>query len=123
MKKEVITAFISRYHVTPQQAAVLKRSDQMDPEFFTVLDRVKSIHQDCKILLQTHQTTGLQIMENMAHLQEQAFQTLFKWTQVLIILFTSDPANNNFGDRQLGTSDFGLPPVSHHMAQSVTYHL
>ena len=82
MKKEVITAFISRYHVTPQQAAVLKRSDQMDPEFFTVLDRVKSIHQDCKILLQTHQTTGLQIMENMAHLQEQAFQTLFKWTQV-----------------------------------------
>ena len=94
MKKEVITAFISRYHVTPQQAAVLKRSDQMDPEFFTVLDRVKSIHQDCKILLQTHQTTGLQIMENMAHLQEQAFQTLFKWTQVLIILFNSDPTNH-----------------------------
>ncbi|XP_063674127.1 conserved oligomeric Golgi complex subunit 6-like [Bolinopsis microptera] len=90
MKKEVITAFISRYHVTPQQAAVLKRSDQMDPEFFTVLDRVKSIHQDCKILLQTHQTTGLQIMENMAHLQEQAFQTLFKWTQNECRHLTSD---------------------------------
>ena len=27
------------------------------------------------------------------------------------------------GDRQLGTSDFGLPQVSHLMAQSVTYHL
>lgn len=85
MKKEVITAFISRYHVSPQQAAVLKRSDDIDTEFFTVLDRVRTIHQDCKILLQTHQTTGLQIMENMAHLQEQAFQSLFKWTQVLLL--------------------------------------
>ena len=27
------------------------------------------------------------------------------------------------GDRQLGTSDFGPPQVSHHMAQSVTYHV
>ncbi|KAL5256644.1 hypothetical protein ACHWQZ_G011784 [Mnemiopsis leidyi] len=90
MKKEVITAFISRYHVSPQQAAVLKRSDDIDTEFFTVLDRVRTIHQDCKILLQTHQTTGLQIMENMAHLQEQAFQSLFKWTQNECRRLTSD---------------------------------
>ena len=93
MKKEVITAFISRYHVTPQQAAVLRRSDQVDTEFFTVLERVQTIHQDCKILLQTHQTTGLQIMENMAHLQEQAFQTLFKWTQVTFALEFSYVSN------------------------------
>lgn len=29
-------------------------------------------------------------MENMAHLQEQAFQSLFKWTQVILALFNPD---------------------------------
>jgi hypothetical protein len=43
---------------------------------------VKSIHQDCKLLLRTNQQTiGLEIMEQMALHQESAYERLYRWLQ------------------------------------------
>jgi hypothetical protein len=57
-------------------------------QFFNVLKRVKSIHQDCKLLLRTNQQTiGLEIMEQMALHQESAYERLYRWLQSKIFSF------------------------------------
>ncbi len=59
-------------------------------EFFNVLKRVKSIHQDCKLLLRTNQQTiGLEIMEQMALHQESAYERLYRWLQSKLAPFSS----------------------------------
>lgn len=51
-------------------------------EFFTVLDRVQSIHSECRILMQSgYQTAALDIMEEMTLHQEAALERLYRWTQ------------------------------------------
>uniref|UniRef100_A0A8C8A5Y3 Conserved oligomeric Golgi complex subunit 6 n=1 Tax=Oryzias sinensis TaxID=183150 RepID=A0A8C8A5Y3_9TELE len=51
-------------------------------DFFKVLSRVKQIHEDVKILLRTNQqTAGLEIMEQMAVLQETSYEQLYRWAQ------------------------------------------
>ena len=82
MKSEVVKAFIARYQITPQQSAALRRSNSIDKEFFDALTRVKRIHDDCKVLVQNHQTAGLQIMESMALQQESGYECLYRWCQV-----------------------------------------
>ncbi|KAM7110746.1 conserved oligomeric Golgi complex subunit 6 isoform 3-T3 [Molossus nigricans] len=50
--------------------------------FFKGLARVKQIHNDVKVLLRTNQqTAGLEIMEQMALLQETAYERLYRWAQ------------------------------------------
>uniref|UniRef100_A0A7N5JUM9 Conserved oligomeric Golgi complex subunit 6 n=1 Tax=Ailuropoda melanoleuca TaxID=9646 RepID=A0A7N5JUM9_AILME len=51
-------------------------------DFFKALGRVKRIHNDVKVLLRTNQqTAGLEIMEQMALLQETAYERLYRWAQ------------------------------------------
>uniref|UniRef100_A0A8C2UBJ3 Component of oligomeric golgi complex 6 n=1 Tax=Coturnix japonica TaxID=93934 RepID=A0A8C2UBJ3_COTJA len=51
-------------------------------DFFKALGRVKQIHDDVKILLRTNQQrAGLEIMEQMALLQETSYERLYRWTQ------------------------------------------
>uniref|UniRef100_A0A672NN00 Conserved oligomeric Golgi complex subunit 6 n=1 Tax=Sinocyclocheilus grahami TaxID=75366 RepID=A0A672NN00_SINGR len=51
-------------------------------DFFRALNRVKNIHEDVKVLLRTNQqTAGLEIMEQMAVLQETAYEQLYRWAQ------------------------------------------
>lgn len=43
---------------------------------------MKQIHNDVKVLLRTNQqTAGLEIMEQMALLQETAYEGLYRWAQ------------------------------------------
>uniref|UniRef100_A0A8D1CG62 Conserved oligomeric Golgi complex subunit 6 n=1 Tax=Sus scrofa TaxID=9823 RepID=A0A8D1CG62_PIG len=51
-------------------------------DFFKALGRVKQIHNDVKVLLRTNQqTAGLEIMEQMALLQETSYERLYRWAQ------------------------------------------
>ena len=51
-------------------------------EFFKALGRVKQIHNDVNVLLRTNQqTAGLEIMEQMALLQETSYKRLYRWAQ------------------------------------------
>jgi conserved oligomeric Golgi complex subunit 6 len=55
---------------------------QLHPQFFTALHRVRTIHNNCKILLRTNQqTAGLEIMEQMAIHQEAAYERLYRYMQ------------------------------------------
>uniref|UniRef100_A0A8C8A1S9 Conserved oligomeric Golgi complex subunit 6 n=1 Tax=Oryzias sinensis TaxID=183150 RepID=A0A8C8A1S9_9TELE len=50
--------------------------------YLRILSRVKQIHEDVKILLRTNQqTAGLEIMEQMAVLQETSYEQLYRWAQ------------------------------------------
>lgn len=52
---------------------------------------MKSIHQDCKLLLRTNQQTiGLEIMEQMALHQESAYERLYRWLQSECRLLTTE---------------------------------
>ena len=45
--------------------------------FFSALDRVRSIHSNCKALLRTHhQRAGLELMDAMSAHQEAAYERL-----------------------------------------------
>ncbi|KAA8594016.1 hypothetical protein FQN60_004850 [Etheostoma spectabile] len=58
------------------------RDAPITEDFFRALSRVKHIHEDVKILLRTNQqTAGLEIMEQMAVLQETSYEQLYRWAQ------------------------------------------
>ena len=50
------------------------------PAFFAALERVRSIHNNCRALLRSHhQRAGLELMESMSAHQEQAYEHLCRW--------------------------------------------
>ncbi|XP_074655398.1 conserved oligomeric Golgi complex subunit 6-like isoform X2 [Tubulanus polymorphus] len=84
MKSQVADAFLSKFQLSPDEINVLRgnRNGSLHKEFFVALERVKRIHNDCKILLRTnHQTAGLEIMESMALHQESSYERLYRWAQ------------------------------------------
>jgi hypothetical protein len=57
-------------------------SPRLTPEFFASLSKVKKIHNDCKVLLRSNQQqAGLEIMEQMALLEESAYERLYRCLQ------------------------------------------
>ncbi|XP_021917811.1 conserved oligomeric Golgi complex subunit 6 isoform X2 [Zootermopsis nevadensis] len=85
LQKEVAGAFLRSFQLSPAEQAVLRGSSRecaITDEFFTVLDRVQSIHSNGRMLMQSgHQTAALEIMEQMALYQEAALERLYRWTQ------------------------------------------
>ena len=54
----------------------------VDAEFFALLYRLKRIHEDCQVLLESEeQQLGLELMEQSSRQLESAHQKLFKWIQ------------------------------------------
>ncbi|XP_066495680.1 conserved oligomeric Golgi complex subunit 6 isoform X2 [Tiliqua scincoides] len=84
LKALVADAFIAEFQLTPEEMNILRgtRDEPMTEKFFKVLGRVKQIHNDVKILLRTNQQrSGLEIMEQMALLQETSYEQLYRWAQ------------------------------------------
>jgi len=86
MQEVVATQFREKFILTNQEVEILQqRPDQqhkINQQFFDVLDKVQTIHRDCKVLLAAgHQTTALGVMEAMSGYQEAALQRLYRWTQ------------------------------------------
>jgi hypothetical protein len=87
MKSKVAAAFLAKFQLSEEEMHWLKGrpGEDISPEFFSVLCRVREIHENCKQLLRTsQQRLGLEIMERMAMYQEAAFERLYHWilTQV-----------------------------------------
>jgi hypothetical protein len=60
----------------PQQVAALQ-GGQVGPAFFGALARVRAIHDNCRQLLRSHhQRAGLELMDQMSHYQEGAYEHL-----------------------------------------------
>ncbi|XP_015930993.1 conserved oligomeric Golgi complex subunit 6 [Parasteatoda tepidariorum] len=84
MKQEVTQAFLDTFHLKSEEVKVLRgtRDGNLDENFFKALVRVKTIHNNCKVLLRSsQQTAGIEIMESMALQQEAAYERLYRWTQ------------------------------------------
>jgi len=86
MKSKVVASFLNKFELTPSELQVLTGSGRgngfIGEDFFKAMERVKQIHEDCKILLRTsQQRAGLEIMESMAMHLETAYEQLYNWTQ------------------------------------------
>ncbi|XP_064413857.1 conserved oligomeric Golgi complex subunit 6 isoform X1 [Latimeria chalumnae] len=84
VKAQVANAFLSKFQLTSEEMSTLRgtREGPVTESFFKALGRVKQIHNDVKILLRTNQqTAGLEIMEQMALLQETSYERLYRWAQ------------------------------------------
>ncbi|XP_048016175.1 LOW QUALITY PROTEIN: conserved oligomeric Golgi complex subunit 6 [Megalobrama amblycephala] len=84
VRAQVAQAFLSKFQLSAAEMATLRsaRDGPITEDFFRALNRVKNIHEDVKVLLRTNQqTAGLEIMEQMAVLQETAYEQLYRWAQ------------------------------------------
>uniref|UniRef100_A0A4W6C7S6 Conserved oligomeric Golgi complex subunit 6 n=1 Tax=Lates calcarifer TaxID=8187 RepID=A0A4W6C7S6_LATCA len=84
VRAQVAQAFLAKFQLTHEEMATLRgaRDAPITEDFFKALSRVKHIHEDVKILLRTNQqTAGLEIMEQMAVLQETSYEQLYRWAQ------------------------------------------
>ncbi|XP_067325010.1 conserved oligomeric Golgi complex subunit 6 [Anolis sagrei] len=84
LKAQIADAFITEFQLSPEEMNILRgaRDGPVTENFFKVLGRVKQIHNDVKILLRTNQQrSGLEIMEQMALLQETSYEQLYRWAQ------------------------------------------
>uniref|UniRef100_A0A2K5Q3Y7 Conserved oligomeric Golgi complex subunit 6 n=1 Tax=Cebus imitator TaxID=2715852 RepID=A0A2K5Q3Y7_CEBIM len=84
IRAQVADAFLSKFQLTSDEMILLRgtREGPITEDFFKALGRVKQIHNDVKVLLRTNQqTAGLEIMEQMALLQETSYERLYRWAQ------------------------------------------
>uniref|UniRef100_A0A672MIG7 Conserved oligomeric Golgi complex subunit 6 n=1 Tax=Sinocyclocheilus grahami TaxID=75366 RepID=A0A672MIG7_SINGR len=84
VRAQVAQAFLSKFQLSTTEMATLcsARDGPITEDFFRALNHVKNIHEDVKVLLRTNQqTAGLEIMEQMAVLQETAYEQLYRWAQ------------------------------------------
>ncbi|XP_032360044.1 conserved oligomeric Golgi complex subunit 6 [Etheostoma spectabile] len=84
VRAQVAQAFLAKFQLSNEEMSTLRgaRDAPITEDFFRALSRVKHIHEDVKILLRTNQqTAGLEIMEQMAVLQETSYEQLYRWAQ------------------------------------------
>lgn len=112
MKFKVVSAFLEKFQLTPQQVQILtghagffghtgRSQRQIDSNFFDAMNRVKTIHEDCKVLLHmSKQRVGLEIMESMAMHLESAYEQLYHWVQNQCRLMTNETLDLSANLRQ-----------------------
>jgi hypothetical protein len=112
MKSKVVATFMEKFQLTPEQLQVLAGPPestrhgsishrQIDGSFFETMNRVKEIHEDCKVLLHmSKQRAGLEIMESMAMHLESAYEQLYHWVQNQCRLMTGEMLDLNANLRQ-----------------------
>lgn len=100
LKEKVMATFLDKFQLTPDEIVALRgtptaglrmgsqlslsppTSLRLSPAFFASLQKVHKIHSDCKILLRSNQQkAGLEIMEQMALLEETAYERLYRCLQ------------------------------------------
>ncbi|XP_034941997.1 conserved oligomeric Golgi complex subunit 6 [Chelonus insularis] len=85
MQHEIAKAFISTFELTKHEIGIIHgqtKEESITEEFFTVINRLQTIHSSCRILMQSgYQTLGLDVMQRMTLLQESALERLYRWTQ------------------------------------------
>ncbi|KAJ1529999.1 hypothetical protein HK096_009074 [Nowakowskiella sp. JEL0078] len=83
-QKAVAEAFVNRFTLSENEILLLtNQSITVNQDFFSALEHLQQINEDCKVLLITeHQTAGIEIIESMAQYQELAFDRLFKFSQL-----------------------------------------
>ncbi|RNA32100.1 Conserved oligomeric Golgi complex subunit 6 [Brachionus plicatilis] len=97
-KLKLAEKFIQKFQLDADEVnyLVAKKDGNLHPDFFRSLEKVRTIHENCKILLRTNQqTAGLEIMEQMAINQETAYERLYRWMQNECRLLCNDTVEIN----------------------------
>ncbi|XP_017780068.1 PREDICTED: conserved oligomeric Golgi complex subunit 6 [Nicrophorus vespilloides] len=87
MQIQVATAFINKFQLTQDELVALhgsktRKDSTVTMDIFKALDKVQTIHANCKLLMQSgHQTLASDIMEQMTLHQEGALERLYRWSQ------------------------------------------
>ncbi|XP_008470939.1 conserved oligomeric Golgi complex subunit 6-like [Diaphorina citri] len=80
MKQKISEAFIREFQLNESELNTLRNSNEISMAFFNVLDRVDSISQACKLLLQSgHETCALDIQQQMTMYKETALDKIYRW--------------------------------------------
>ncbi|KNC51011.1 uncharacterized protein AMSG_06985 [Thecamonas trahens ATCC 50062] len=81
-KATIVLAFLAAYQLTPDEEAALK-APALSEAFFAALDRVRAIKAACHDELRPapSQLAGLEIMDQMAVLENEAYERLYRWVQ------------------------------------------
>ncbi|KAH9251916.1 hypothetical protein BASA81_010120 [Batrachochytrium salamandrivorans] len=81
-RAEETSAFLQRFQLSNQDLMALEQGALTNPDarFFKALERVRKIRDECSELLSSaHQTTGLEIFEQMAEIQNKAQDAVYEW--------------------------------------------
>ena len=90
MRGTIVDSFLKRFQLSKEEVGVLL-GGAVGEELFVVLQRVKRIHEDCKLLLRSsQQRVGMEIMEEMAMHLEEGYEKLYHWTQSSCRSITGD---------------------------------
>ncbi|CAG0888778.1 unnamed protein product [Cyprideis torosa] len=93
--QKVSESFLNAFQLTPEETQSLKgKGDSpITLSFFSGLERAKEIHRDSQVLLKTgQQEAALDIMEQMALVQEAALERLFRWSQAQVRSLRAEPS-------------------------------
>ena len=82
-KEAILNAFSKHFIVSDKDLSALTSSiEPVDDRFFAVLARVKKIHEDCEVLLESEdQNLGIELMEQTSRDLDAAFKKLYQWIQ------------------------------------------
>lgn len=86
VREDVASAIIKHFQLSPSDHQTLHGNpldrDKITLEFFQVLDKIQTIHADCRTLMQSgFETLALDVMEEMTLHQEFALERLYRWAQ------------------------------------------
>lgn len=69
MQQEVAKSFLKSFQLTSAELSALREAN-ITEDFFSALERVQTIHSNCRTLMQSgYQTSALDIMDQMAMYQ------------------------------------------------------
>lgn len=77
-KAGVVSRFVRDYQLDATDAETITTGG-IDESFFSALERVHRVHENCRSLLHTHhQRAGLELLDSMASYEESAYERLCK---------------------------------------------
>lgn len=96
-RKEWLGTFQERYQLPKECSQVLKEG-VIGEAFFDALKRVQMVHSNCRSLgLSYHHTSGVDLLDQLSKLQDEAFRHLCSWIQSECQAIES-PDNPEIGD-------------------------
>eukprot|EP01135_Chromosphaera_perkinsii_P005721 Nk52_evm21s359 gene=Nk52_evmTU21s359 len=79
---KIARAFLDKFQLSEKEMNIIQGNDPITEEFFTALERCRTIHEDCGLLMKTrHQSVGIELMEIMSSYQESGYEKLYRWAQ------------------------------------------
>ena len=82
-KQQLLDVTTAHFALSNEDVETLTSSTEpVNDRFFAALTKLKTIHNDCQVLLGSeHQTLGLDIMEQSSATLKSAFEKLYRWIQ------------------------------------------